>query len=55
MKGYKVVNISEWASLPEIFNSVQDAREAKDEWKYGKTAVIEYFNSRNKRAKIIKG
>ena len=55
LRGYKVVNYSDWSSLPEIFDGIDQAKEAKSNWKYGKNAVIEYFNSKNKRVKTIRG
>lgn len=54
MKGYKVVNYDKWKSLPEIFPNLRKAREAKKSWELGKKAVIEYFNSKASRAKVIK-
>lgn len=54
MKGYKVVNYDKWTSLPEIFPSLRKAREAKGQWKFGQKAIIEYFNSKARRAKVIK-
>jgi hypothetical protein len=54
MKGYKCVNYDKWSSLPEIFNTLKDAKEAKSKWHLGDRAVIESFNSKSNRAKIIK-
>ena len=53
MKGYKVVNYDKWTSLPEIFKTLKDAKEAKNNCTLGKDTVIEYFNSKNKKSKII--
>jgi len=52
-RGYKVVNYEVWESLPDIFSSIKDAKKAKNEWDLGKNAVIESFNSKNKKTKII--
>ena len=54
MKGYKVVNYDKWVSLPEIFSSPREAKEAKSKWHLGGQAVIESFNSKSPKAKIIK-
>jgi len=54
MKGYKVVNYDKWQSLPEIFPNLKKAREAKKGWYLGTKAIIEYFNSKANRAKVIK-
>ncbi|MCK5017833.1 MAG: hypothetical protein KAS32_12290 [Candidatus Peribacteraceae bacterium] len=55
MKGYKVVNYDKWASLPEIFMDLKSAKEAKKNWpELGPRAIIEYFNSRGNRARVIK-
>jgi hypothetical protein len=54
MKGYKVINYAEWTSLPEIFNTVNEAKQAKDKWQLGGKAVIESFNSKSNRARVIK-
>ena len=54
MKGYKVVNYDKWTSLPDIFPTLKKAREAKDEWPFGAKAIIEYFNSKANRVKVIK-
>lgn len=54
MRGFKVVNYDKWISLPEIFNNLKDAREAKEKWHLGEKAVIESFNSKSNRAKVIK-
>ena len=54
MKGYKVVSYNEWCSLPEIFSTLKEAKEAKAKWRLGEKAVIENFNSKSSRAKIIK-
>ena len=51
MKGYKVVSYVHWESLPDIFTKLKDAREAKNNWKFGEDAIIEYFNSRKNRVK----
>ena len=54
MKGYKCVNYNEWCSLPEIFSTLKEAKEAKAKWRLGEKAVIENFNSKSSRANIIK-
>lgn len=54
MKGYKVVNYDKWQSIPIIFPNLKKAREAKKDWKLGQKAIIEYFNSKANRAKVIK-
>lgn len=54
MKGYKVVNYDKWTSLPEIYPNLKKAREAKKGWDFGQKAIIEYFNSKANRAKVIK-
>jgi len=54
MKGYKVVNYDKWTSLPEIFPNLKKARESKAVWQFGGKAIIEYFNSKSNRAKVIK-
>ena len=46
MKGYKVVNYDLWESLPDIFNSIDEAKKARKKWKNGKGAIIEQFNSK---------
>ena len=53
MKGYKVVNYNLWQSLPEIFAKIRDAKVAKKKWVLGDGAVIEYFNQKNRRAKVM--
>ncbi len=53
IKGYKVVNYNAWSSLPDIFVKIKDAKEAKRNWYLGDGAVIEYFNSKNRKAKIM--
>jgi len=53
MKGYKVINYDKWTSLPEIFTTLREAKEAKKTSTLGKNTVVEYFNSRNTRAKRI--
>lgn len=54
MKGYKVVNYDKWQSLPDIFSNLKTARAAKKEWELGEKAIIEYFNSKSTRQKVIK-
>lgn len=54
MKGYKVVNYDKWISLPEIFTTLRQARDAKAGWELGPKAIIESFNSKANRAKVIK-
>lgn len=54
LKGYKVVNYDKWKSLPDIFPNLKEAREAKIGWKYETKAIIEYFNSKTNRARVIK-
>lgn len=54
MKGYKVVSYDKWVSLPEIFGSLKDAKAAKAAWHLGDRAVIESFNSKSSRVKVIK-
>jgi len=54
MKGYKVVSYNEWSSLPDIFTTLKEAKDAKAKWRLGERAVIESFNSKSSRAKIIK-
>lgn len=51
MKGYKVCNYDKWTSIPDIFPTLKNAKKAKEEWEYGKNAVIEYFNSKNNKVK----
>ena len=54
MRGFKVVNYDKWTSLPEIFSNIKDAKDAKASWHLGEKAVIESFNSKSNRAKVIK-
>lgn len=54
MKGYKVVCYDKWQSLPEIFFNLKSAREAKKNWILGEKAIIEYFNSKSTKQKVIK-
>jgi hypothetical protein len=54
MKGYKVVNFDKWTSIPDIFTSLRAAKEAKEKWEFKDKAVIEYFNSKQPKSKIIK-
>jgi hypothetical protein len=54
MKGYKVVSYDKWSALPEIFSTLREAKEAKAKWHLGDRAVIESFNSKSSRAKVIK-
>ncbi len=51
IKGYKVVNYDKWISLPEIFGTLKEAKDAKSNTSFGKGTIIEYFNSRNSKAK----
>ena len=53
MKGYKVVNYNAWSALPEIFVKIKDAKDAKKAWNLGDGAVIEYFNQKNRKAKVM--
>lgn len=52
-KGFKVVNYDKWLSLPDIFSNVKEARQAREKWKFGEGAVIESFNPKSSKAKII--
>jgi len=54
VKGYKCINYHEWASLPDIFSTLREAKDAKVKWRLGDRAVIESFNSKSSRAKVIK-
>jgi len=54
MKGYKVVSYDKWSALPEIFSTLREAKDAKAKWHLGDRAVIESFNSKSSRAKVIK-
>lgn len=53
-RGFKVVCYDKWDSLPDIFNNLRAAKEAKQKWSLGDKAVIEYINSKSSKAKIIK-
>ncbi len=52
-KGYKVVNYSEWANLPDIFTSLAEAKEARERWEYKVGSVIEQIGTKMRRAKVI--
>ena len=55
MKGYKVVNYNKWSSLPDIFPNIKLAKEARDKWEYADGSIIEFFNSRSRKAKVLRG
>lgn len=52
-KGYKVVNYGEWCNIPDIFTSLEKAKEARDEWEFKEGSVIEQIGSKMRRAKVI--
>jgi hypothetical protein len=52
-KGFKVVNYSEWANIPDIFNNITEAKEAREKWKYKKGSVIEQIGTKMRRAKVV--
>ncbi len=52
-KGFKVVNYSEWSNIPDIFNNLFDAKEARDKWEYKKGSVIEQIGTKMRRAKVV--
>ena len=52
-KGYKVVNYSEWANIPDIFTNLYDAKEARDKWEHKSGSVIEQIGTRMRRAKVV--
>ncbi len=54
LRGYKVVNYNRWSSLPEIFNTVNDAIKGSKGWKYRDGAVIESFILGKPLAKVVK-
>ena len=55
MKGYKVVNYEKWVSLPDIFSTPKEAKDAKKVWKFGKDAVVEFFISKSTgKARVIR-
>ena len=52
-KGYKVINYSEWCNIPDIFHSLNEAKEARDKWEHKDGSVIEQIGVRMRRAKVI--
>ena len=53
MFGYKVVNYNVWEALPDIFDTIKDAKDAKSKWCFKDGAIIEQFKSKNNKAKRI--
>lgn len=54
MKGHKVVNYHEWISIPDIFNTLAEAKQARLGWEFKKGSVIEAFNFKSRFVKTIK-
>lgn len=53
IRGYKVVNYSEWCNIPDIFTNQKDAEKARDKWEYKNGSVIELIDSRKRRARVV--
>ena len=53
--GFKVVNYHRWESLPDIFSSLKEAKDAKKDWAWGSGAVIEQFNYKSKSVRMRRG